>query len=108
MKPVSHTACSSKFINTLSRKCSSVYDPVESVAKGVRFEENSILLSETNVSTKPTSDFSKLDPNFGVLSKTNRSGKIMVKLSTVKQSLNNLVYRLYEPNRLILHDPKMA
>ena len=49
-------------------------------------------MSKTNVSTKPTSDISsKLDPNYVALSKLYRSGKITVKLPTVKQSLDNLV-----------------
>ena len=88
MKPVSHTAGSSNFIDTLSL---SVSDEVGSGAKWVRIDKNLNLLSETNVSTKPTSDFSKLDPNFVALSKIYRSGKITVKIPTIKQSLDNLV-----------------
>ena len=58
----------------------------------VRIDKKLNLSSETNVSAKPTSDNSfKLDLNYVALSKLCRSGKIIVKLPTVKQSLDNLV-----------------
>ena len=85
MEPVSHTAGSSNFNDSLSQKHSSVSDNVE-LTKNLNWS------SETNVSSKPTSDNSlKLDPNYFVLSKLYRSGKITVKLPTVKQSLDKLV-----------------
>ena len=92
MELVSHTAGSSNFNDSLSQKHPSVSDNVESDAKWVRIDKNLNLLSETNVSTIPTSDNSlKLDPNYVALTKLYRSGKIMVKLPTVKQSLDKLV-----------------
>ena len=76
-----------KEVVQLSPKRSFVSDQVESNVKWARFDKNSILLSETTVSTKPT--FSDLDPHFDTLEKLERCGAIQV--TYPKQSLGILV-----------------
>ena len=68
MNPISCTAGSSNFADSLSKEHSFVSDQVESNVKQVRIDENSFLSSETTVSTKPT--FSDLDSHFDALEKT--------------------------------------
>ena len=82
MKSLLNTAGPSNFCDIQSQKLSTISDQVESDVNHVRFDKNSILMSETNVSTEPTYDFSKLDPNFDALN--NSFGKINVDLPSVK------------------------
>ena len=70
MNSVSHTAGSSNFVDSLSKKHSYISDQAKANIKRVRFDENSVLLSETIVSSKPT--FSDLDPYFDKLEKTEK------------------------------------
>ena len=51
MKNTSHSAGSLNSLDSQSKKCSFTSDQVDSNAKRVKFEENSILLSEINIST---------------------------------------------------------
>ena len=67
MKSLLNTAGPSNFCDIQSQKLSTISDQVESDVNHVRFDKNSILMSETNVSTEPTYDFLKLDPNFDAL-----------------------------------------
>ena len=76
MNPISHTAGSSNFADSLPKKRSYVSDQVSSNVKRVRFDENPVLLSETIVSSKPT--FLDLDSHFDALENLKRRGAIQV------------------------------
>ena len=90
MNSVSHTAGSSNFVDSLSKKRSYVSDQVKSNIKQVRFDKNPVLPSKTIVSSKPT--FSDLDSHFDALEKLKRSGAIQV--TYPKQSSGILVKKL--------------
>ena len=89
MKNDSHTAGSSNSLDSQSRKCSFPSDQIDSNTKRVRFDKNSIFLSEINISSEPTYNYSQLESNFDALNKG--FGKIEVNSPFVKQSRVNLV-----------------
>ena len=86
------TAGSSNSLDSQSRKRSFPSDQVDSNTKRVRFDKNSILSSEINISSEPTYDYSQLESNFNALNKD--IGKIKVILPSVKQSRINLAKKL--------------